>query len=102
MPAYVVFIRESEIRHPEEMDKYQQVSRTEMKPHPLTPLAVYGQQETIEGEDSDGIVILEFPDMDAAKNWYYSPEYQKAAKHRRAAADYRGFIVEGFNPTAGD
>ena len=57
---------------------------------------VYGAMDCVEGEDADGIVILEFPDTAAAKDWYFSDAYQAAAKHRMAAAPYRCFIIEGF------
>ncbi|KCZ90999.1 DUF1330 domain-containing protein [Hyphomonas jannaschiana] len=50
---------------------------------------------TLEGADADGVVILRFPDMDAAKAWYTSPEYQAARAHRFQAADYRVILVDG-------
>ena len=100
MTAYVVFIRESEIHTPEEMEKYQS-TQTDPSQYHLKPLAVYGAMETIEGNPADGIVVLEFPTLEDARAWYFSPEYQAAAKHRQLAADYRGFIVEGFTPPGG-
>ncbi|MFV8820100.1 DUF1330 domain-containing protein [Haliea sp. E17] len=99
MPAYVVFIRESEIHTPEEMAKYQQ-RQSDPRQYNLKPLAVYGAMETIEGEPADGLVVLEFPTVEDARAWYFSPEYQEASKHRQLAADYRGFIVEGYAPPA--
>ncbi|WP_426127664.1 DUF1330 domain-containing protein [Pararhizobium sp. PWRC1-1] len=45
-----------------------------------------------------GAVILEFPDMAAARFWYGSAEYQAAAAHRFRGARYRGFIIEGREP----
>ena len=53
--------------------------------------------ETIEGEwHGTQTVLLEFESVDAAKQWYYSDEYQAAAKLRQAAADCNGVIVSGF------
>ncbi len=95
MPAYVVFVRESPVRNQEEMDKYR--SKSASAGFTMKPLCVYGPMETIEGEPADGIVVLEFPSLEDAQAWYNSPAYQEAAKHRQAAADYRGFIVEGFD-----
>lgn len=96
MAGYVVLIREGAVTDPEEMAKYQASNqgsppRADMKIH-----TVYGAMDCVEGEDADGIVILEFPDTAAAKDWYFSDAYQAAAKHRMAAAPYRGFIIEGF------
>jgi len=41
-------------------------------------------------------VILEFPDKQAAKDWYYSEDYQSRVPFRLKAAPYRAFIVEGM------
>lgn len=95
MTAYVVLFRESPIRNAEEMQTYQSMPRP-ADTKGLKPLVVYGAQEPIEGTPPDGVVILEFPSVEAAREWYHSPEYQAASKHRRNAADYRGVIVEGF------
>lgn len=96
MPAYVLFIRESEIRDPSEMAIYQRMAR-QIPPHPkLTALAAYGMMEALEGEAPDGVVLLQFPTVDDAKEWYNSPAYQAAAPHRRNGADYRAFIVQGL------
>jgi uncharacterized protein (DUF1330 family) len=51
--------------------------------------------ETLEGEAADGNVLLEFPTADDARAWYHSDEYQAAAEHRKLAAHYRAFLVEG-------
>jgi len=93
--AYVVFIREGEVVDPEAMEKYRTEGSKTPPPSTLKPLAVYGDQETIEGEPCDGIVILEFPDRQAAREWYHG-DYQNHAKYRQQAAPYRGFIVDGF------
>jgi uncharacterized protein (DUF1330 family) len=34
--------------------------------------------------------------VQAARNWYYSEQYQKAVALRQAAADCKGLIVSGF------
>ena len=42
--------------------------------------------ETIEGEPAAGVSLLSFPDRQAFDDWYYSDEYQKALKIRKASA----------------
>jgi len=42
------------------------------------------------------LVILECPDVDAAKRWWASPEYAEAKALRQANADAELVIVEGF------
>lgn len=95
MAAYMIFIREGEIVDPEAMAAYQAGNRGGAVPG-LKPLAVYGALETVEGEAADGVVILEFPDREAAKAWYHGPEYQARAQLRQKAAPYRAMIVEGL------
>ncbi|WP_157219743.1 DUF1330 domain-containing protein [Flavisphingomonas formosensis] len=95
MVAYVVMIRD-EMTNQAEFDTYSQMAGPAGAGHPLTPLAVYGKHVTLEGPEIEGAVILSFPTIDEAKTWYDSPAYQEAAKHRKAGAVYRGFIVEGI------
>lgn len=96
MAAYMIFIREGEVFNPAEMDAYRNANRADTTDYKLKPLVVYGNMETLEGEAADGIVVLEFPTVEDAKAWYYSPGYQTAAEHRRKAAHYRAFLVEGM------
>ncbi|MBV1686876.1 DUF1330 domain-containing protein [Novosphingobium sp. G106] len=95
MAAYVVFIREGEVVDQASMDAYLGSGASTPPPAHLKALAVYGDMETIEGEGADGIVILEFPDVAAAREWYNGP-YNERAKLRQKAAPYRGFIVAGL------
>ena len=39
-------------------------------------LVLDAQVQVLEGAWPGSAVLMEFPDMDAAKGWYYSPEYQ--------------------------
>lgn len=96
MPAYVVFLRETPVHNQAEMDIYLRGGRERPRDPKMKPLTVYGAQEAIEGQAPDGVVILEFPTLQDAKDWYYSPAYQEAAAHRRAAAEYRAVIVQGL------
>ena len=95
MAAYVIFVRESEVRDPQAMARYRSTNRdSPPQPRP-TPLVVYGALETLEGQAADGIVVLEFATIEEAGRWYRSPEYQRVIPYRQQAADYRAFIVEG-------
>jgi uncharacterized protein (DUF1330 family) len=40
-------------------------------------LVLDGQVEALEGDWPGSVVLMEFADMDTAKKWYYSPEYQE-------------------------
>jgi uncharacterized protein (DUF1330 family) len=92
----MMFIRDEPVRDEAEMAEYQRMNRESGGKHPIKPLVVYGATEAVEGPAPDGVILLEFPDVAAAKAWYESPEYQAALPHRLKAADYRAFIVEGL------
>jgi uncharacterized protein (DUF1330 family) len=60
-------------------------------------LAVDTAPKVLEGNwHGDQTVVLEFESVDAARSWYVSEAYQKAAKLRQAAADCNAVIVAGF------
>lgn len=95
MTAYVIFIRNA-ITDAEEMATYGKKAAGARGDHPMTPLAFYGPVETLEGDKADGVVLISFPTMDAAKAWYNSPAYQEALPHRLKGADYRVILAEGL------
>jgi uncharacterized protein (DUF1330 family) len=100
MTAYIIFTREGPVRDEAEMKTYQSSNAGDagkfVEQYGLKPLVVYGAMEALEGDAPDGAVVLQFPTMDAARDWHNSPEYQKAVPHRLKAADYRAFIVQGL------
>jgi uncharacterized protein (DUF1330 family) len=94
MAAYIVFMRER-THNPSELKIYSEKAPAAMEGHAVTPLAVYGRQEVIEGPEVEGAAILEFPTFEEAKAWYDSSAYREAREHRFKGANYRAFIVEG-------
>jgi uncharacterized protein (DUF1330 family) len=55
-----------------------------------------GASELVEGGPaSNMLIIVEFPTMEAAKDWYKSPEYAQALKVRATALDRRLVFVRG-------
>ena len=94
MSAYVVFMREKTLSQ-SELEAYWARVKETMDRHPLKVLAAYGKHVTLEGPDVEGVVIAEFPSIEAARAWYDSPAYQAAAQFRHRGAVYRGLIVEG-------
>jgi uncharacterized protein (DUF1330 family) len=60
-------------------------------------LAVDTAPTVVEGSwHGDQTVVLEFESVDAARAWYESEGYQKAAKLRQSAADCNAVIISGF------
>jgi uncharacterized protein (DUF1330 family) len=66
------------------------------------PLAAYAPFEVLEGvADAKGIVLFEFPSMEAAKRWYFSDAYQKVKQRRLGAAEFELILVDGgWKPAA--
>jgi uncharacterized protein (DUF1330 family) len=94
MATYMVFTRES-TRDPSELQAYSQKVGKTLSGHPVKVLAAYGRQKVVEGPEVEGVVILEFPSVDAAMAWYDSPAYREVREHRFRGAEYRAVIVEG-------
>ena len=92
MTAYVVFIKDG-VNDQAEMAQYNAKAGASTAGHPL---AFYGPTETWEGPVAEGLVIIEFPDMAAARAWYTSPAYEAAKVHRLKGATYRVMVTEGL------
>jgi uncharacterized protein (DUF1330 family) len=94
MAAYVIFVREHTTNE-QELKTYTELALPTLSGRPVTPRAFYGALDVLEGPTFEGAVILEFPSTAEARDWYDSPAYQAAVKHRHAGSTYRVFIVEG-------
>ncbi|PSL07593.1 DUF1330 domain-containing protein [Cecembia rubra] len=79
----------------------------EYKKHTLATILKYGgrfvvrgaQTESLEGDwNPQRLVILEFPDIQAAKDWWASPEYTIAKNIRYQAANSKMLVVESLFP----
>ena len=96
MSAYVVFTRIKTIDQ-KELEKYRTGIQATMKGHPIEVLVAYGKHEVLEGDPIEGMVVVKFPSVKAAKDWINSEAYQDIAKHRKHGAIYHGLIVEGVS-----
>ncbi|MGO8768381.1 MAG: DUF1330 domain-containing protein [Mycobacterium sp.] len=84
------------IKDPEGMKAYGKAAGAAMGG--ATILAVDTAPEVIEGTwHGDQTIVLEFESVDAARAWYESEAYQKAARLRQAAADCNAVIIAGFS-----
>lgn len=95
MSAYAIFIRDNTTDQ-QELDTYSELAGKARGDHPLTALAAYGDLEVLEGQDAEGVVLLQFPTMEDARAWYNSPAYQEAKPHRLKGANYRVLLVQGI------
>jgi uncharacterized protein (DUF1330 family) len=95
MSAYAIFTRVKTI-DPAEMKIYNDSVLPTIEGHDVRILAAYGPKDVLEGPQSEGILIMEFPNMQAARSWYDSPAYRKVREHRFKGAEYRCVIVQGI------
>lgn len=95
MTAYV--IAQIDVTDPDAYETYKSLAPAAIEQYGGRYIARGGALEVLEGEnDLPRNVILEFPDMDAARTWYNSPEYGKAKDAREGAARTRFLLVEGL------
>lgn len=97
MAAYVIV--EVSVTDPETYERYKPLAADTIAAHGGTYRVRGGAVEVLEGEPPAGrVVVLEFPTMDAAREWYRSEDYGQALRLRHSAAQSRMFIVEGTEP----
>jgi uncharacterized protein (DUF1330 family) len=94
MPAYVIV--ETELHDPEQYERYKEASPAAVAAGGGRFVVRGGELAVLEGDwVPSRIVILEFPDLEAAKRWYASESYQDAKKLRDGAASLNMVAVEG-------
>jgi uncharacterized protein (DUF1330 family) len=101
MTAYALFIREETLDQ-SELDLYASLIGTTFEKFSPRILTAYGAQEVVEGPDTEGVVLVEFPSFELASQWYHSPEYQAVVQHRLKGARYRGIILQGYEAKDAD
>ena len=94
MPAYV--IAEMEIHDPEQYQRYRDAVPDVIAQHGGRFVARAGELAVLEGDwEPKRLVILEFENLETAKRWYESAEYQEVKALRDGAANLNVVAVEG-------
>ncbi len=93
MAAYVIF--NVDVKKPEQYEHYRQWSSLAMKAYDAKVLVRGGATMALEGTAPKRVVILEFPSVDKAREFYDSPQYLRARNARHGAAEADIFIVQG-------
>jgi uncharacterized protein (DUF1330 family) len=94
MAAYV--IATIEITDPEEYEVYRAGVPETIARHGGRFLVRGGASEVLEGDwQPSRVVVLEFPDGDAARRWYSSDEYRPLIEIRQRASRGSLLLVEG-------
>jgi uncharacterized protein (DUF1330 family) len=99
MPAYIVAT--GRIDDQERFGEYIKGVAPTMGPFGGKLLALEDSAEILEGNSPHPrVVVVEFPTMDDARNWYNSADYQKVLAHRLASSEHVLYAVNGFTPPA--
>ena len=94
MPAYAIaHLRTSDFN--DQIKEYLQKIDGSLEPFSGRVLIHGDPPEVIEGPWPGFIVVIEFPDRDAAQAWYESEAYQEILPLRTENSDSSAIIVEG-------
>ena len=95
MPAYLIV--ETDITDPEQYEQYKAASPGAIEAGGGRFVVRGGALAVLEGDwHPTRLVVVEFPDLEAAKRFYDSPEYQAAKALREGAAQLNMVAVEGI------
>jgi uncharacterized protein (DUF1330 family) len=96
VPAYVVV--ETDVHDPERYERYKEASPAAVAAGEGRFIARRGEVAVLEGDwHPKRLVLLEFPDLEAVRRFYESPEYQEAKRLREGAAGFNMVAVEGLS-----
>ena len=94
MSAYI--IANVEVTDPAQYEQYKRLSSLAMQVHGAQVCVRGGAVEVLEGDwQPERVVVLKFPNADAARAFNGSVEYGEARRSRAGAAVMRMVLVEG-------
>jgi uncharacterized protein (DUF1330 family) len=95
MPAYVIACV-TDAWDQDALNRYRERNTQAVANHGGRFVARGGRHEVLEGDYAPvRVVIIEFPDLDAARGWYESEEYAPLRELRRSASVTDIVVVEG-------
>ena len=96
MPAYVIGDVRA-VRDADALTEYRRRNSDAVANHGGRFVVRGGEVESLEGDwDTRRIVVIEFPDADAARAWWESEEYAPLKAMRRDASDTNIILLEGI------
>ena len=95
MPAYVIV--DVKINNHEDYEEYKKLTPASITAYDGKFIVRGGKTETLEGDwDPERIVVLEFPTVERAKEWWASEMYAPAKQIRQRTASTQMIVVEGL------
>ena len=97
-PAFVIVERVATNGPESIQQEYAKLAREILPRYGARYLARSQSNRLLEGDGAVSccMAILQFPNMDAVRRWYESPENREAAKLRQSGAKFRLIAVEGL------
>jgi len=95
MSAYAVAIIK-ETNFNDEIRAYLEQIDATLKPYSGRYIIHGGPYQQLEGESMGDLVVVEFPDLKHASDWYNSPAYQAIKPLRTANTVGNVFLVQGM------
>lgn len=96
MPAYVLV--EINIYDKDAYEEYKLLTPGSIASYDGKFIVRGGRSESLEGDwQPQRLVVLEFPTLERAKEWWSSPEYAPAKHIRQHAAHTKMLVIEGVN-----
>jgi uncharacterized protein (DUF1330 family) len=99
MAAYVIFCL-TDVHDEERLAEYRRQAVPLLEANPGLKFFAGPAPFALEGPPLSIVVVVELPDIDAAKRWYYSEDYQRVAAIRHEASNGFAFIVESWSSSA--
>jgi uncharacterized protein (DUF1330 family) len=97
MAAYIVV--DIDIHDRERYERYKQMAPPSIAVYGGRYLTRGGETDVLEGDwVPKRFVVLEFPTIERARQWWSSPEYAEAKALRQACATTRMVVADGLPP----
>ena len=94
MKAYIIV--DVNITNPTAYEDYKKLTPASLVPYEGKFIVRGGATETLEGDWKPGrVVVVEFPSVDRAKEWWSSAGYAPAKAIRQSSAETKMIVVEG-------
>ena len=95
MPAYV--IAHIDVKDPARYEDYKKMSPVSIHKYGGRFIARGGKTEVLEGNwQPKRLVLLEFPSVERAREWWASEDYRPAKELRQATSSGDMIVVEGL------
>ena len=95
MAAYIVV--QIEVHDPETYERYRALAPASIAAYDGRYLVRGGETGVLEGSwNPRRLVVLEFPSVERARQWWASPEYAEAKALRQTSAETDMLVVDGY------